>query len=304
MRMSVDIHDANLVIQHSPARWQEYVVLCKPRVVLLMILTSMVGMCLSTAHHFSWFIFFVANAGIGLVACSAAAVNHIVDRHIDRMMHRTENRPLVRGSVSTKNAVIFACILCCAGMFILIAYVNWLTALLTFLTLLGYAGIYTLYLKHQTPQNIVIGGLAGAAPPLLGWVAMTGHIAPEAILLTLIIFIWTPPHFWALAIYRVDEYAKANVPMLPVTHGIAFTKKNIVLYTILLFAVTLLPFAIGMSGWVYFTVAVLLNVRFLQWVIRLMRTNEPRVAFVVFRYSITYLMVLFVVMVVDHFVGV
>lgn len=174
--------------------------------------------------------------------------------------------------------------------------------MLTFLTLIGYAGIYTLFLKHKTPQNIVIGGIAGAAPPLLGWVAMTGHIDPGALLLMLIIFIWTPPHFWALAIYRVDEYAKANVPMLPVTHGIYFTKMNIVLYTILLFAITLLPFAINMSGWLYLISVILLNMRFLQWTIRLLYTNKPKIALSVFRFSIIYLMSLFVILLADHFI--
>ena len=209
--------------------------------------------------------------------------------------------------IFAKNAIIFAIILCIAGMFILFKFVNTLTAVLTFLTLVGYAGIYSLYLKHATPQNIVIGGLAGAAPPLLGWVAMTGHIDPGALVLfliifLLIIFVWTPPHFWALAIYRVDEYAKADVPMLPVTHGIAFTKLNIVLYTIILIAITLFPFAIGMSGWIYLIAAILLGARFLQWTIRLMRSDDPRIAMLVFRFSITYLMLLFVALIVDHFI--
>lgn len=280
----------------------DYITLCKPRVVMLMILTSMVGMCLATPDHFSWMIFFLGNIGIALVAGSAATVNHLVDCHIDRLMYRTQNRPIAQGTIKTKNAIIFATVLFIVGIFILIAYVNLLTAILTFLTLVGYAGIYSLYLKHATPQNIVIGGLAGAAPPLLGWVAMTGHIAPGAIILLLIIFVWTPSHFWALAIYRVDEYAKADVPMLPVTHGIRFTKINILLYTILLFAISLLPFAIGMSSWIYFIVAILLGTRFLQWTIRLLRTNNPQIAMQVFRFSITYLMILFVALIVDHFI--
>lgn len=277
-----------------------YLTLCKPRVVLLMILTSMVGMALAPVN-FSWVIFICGNIGIALMAGSAAAINHLVDRHIDRIMHRTQNRPIAQGIINTTGAIVFAVILCVAALFILIKYVNNLTALLTFITLIGYAGVYTLLLKHKTAQNIVIGGLAGAAPPLLGWVAMTGHVDPGAILLMLIIFVWTPPHFWALAIYRVDEYAKASVPMLPVTHGIRYTKINIVLYTILLCAITLLPFAIGMTGWIYFITAIVLNMRFLQWVIRLMRTDEPRVALSVFRFSIIYLMLLFVALLVDHF---
>lgn len=280
---------------------RDYIILCKPRVVLLMILTSMVGMSLAPTAHFSWLIFLLGNIGIALIAGSAASINHLVDQHIDRLMHRTKNRPIVMGKVSPRNAIIFSAVLLIVGLFILIQFVNMLTAILTFLTLVGYAGVYTLYLKHATPQNIVIGGLAGAAPPLLGWVAMTGHIDPGALILLLIIFVWTPPHFWALAIDRVDEYAKADVPMLPVTHGIAFTKLNILLYTILLFAITLLPFAMGMSGWIYLIAAVLLGTRFLYWAIRLMRTDEPGVAMSVFRFSITYLMLLFVALVVDHF---
>ncbi len=281
--------------------FRDYIILCKPRVVLLMILTSMVGMCLAPSTHFSWLIFVLGNSGIALVAGSAACINHLMDRHIDRLMRRTENRPIVQGKVSAKNAIIFAIILGIAGLFILMKFANTLTAALTFLTLIGYAGIYTLYLKHATPQNIVIGGLAGAAPPLLGWVAMTGHIDPGAIILVMIIFVWTPPHFWALAINRVDDYRKADVPMLPVTHGIAYTKLNILLYTILLFAVTLLPFAIGLAGWIYLIAAIVLGARFLQWAIRLMRTDDPAVAMMVFRFSITYLMVLFVALVVDKF---
>ncbi|PIZ04322.1 MAG: protoheme IX farnesyltransferase [Gammaproteobacteria bacterium CG_4_10_14_0_8_um_filter_38_16] len=283
-------------------RITDYLTLCKPRVVLLMILTAMVGMCLSSAQNFSWVIFFWGNIGIALLASSAAAVNHIVDQHIDCIMLRTKNRPLVQGKVSTRNAIIFSVVLCFLGMFILIEYVNALTAMLTFLTLIGYAGIYTLYLKHKTPQNIVIGGLAGAAPPLLGWVAMTGQIDPGAIILTLIIFLWTPPHFWALAIYRVNDYANADVPMLPVTHGIAFTKLNIVLYTVMLFGMTLMPFAIGMCGLLYLIVAVALNIYFLHYAVRLKRTSDPAVAFGLFRYSIIYLMALFMAMIVDHFV--
>ncbi|OGT48885.1 MAG: protoheme IX farnesyltransferase [Gammaproteobacteria bacterium RIFCSPHIGHO2_12_FULL_38_11] len=280
---------------------KSYLTLCKPRVVLLMILTSMVGMALAPVH-FSWTVFIFGNTGIALMAGSAAAINHLVDRQIDRIMNRTQNRPVAQGTITTRNAILFSIILCAFSLFILINYVNNLTALLTFLTLIGYAGIYTLFLKHKTPQNIVIGGIAGAAPPLLGWVAMTGHIDPGALLLMLIIFIWTPPHFWALAIYRVDEYAKANVPMLPVTHGIYFTKMNIVLYTILLFAITLLPFAINMSGWLYLISVILLNMRFLQWTIRLLYTNKPKIALSVFRFSIIYLMSLFVILLADHFI--
>ncbi|OGT44105.1 MAG: protoheme IX farnesyltransferase [Gammaproteobacteria bacterium RIFCSPHIGHO2_12_FULL_40_19] len=289
-------------METQSVRLRDYFELCKPRVVALMILTSMVGMCLAKPTHFSWVVFLLGNVGIALVAASAAAINHLVDRHIDRLMHRTKNRPIAQGKVSTKYAIMFATTLCVTGLFVLIEFVNTLTALLTFLTLIGYAGIYTMYLKHATPQNIVIGGIAGAAPPLLGWVAMTGHIDLGAIVLLLIIFVWTPPHFWALAIYRVDEYAKADVPMLPVTHGIAYTKLNIVIYTVALFAVTLLPFVVGMSGWVYLVAAILLGARFIQMAIQLKKTVEPKVAMAVFRFSITYLMGLFIALVVDRFV--
>lgn len=288
------------VVFQKSVRLRDYIELCKPRVVLLMILTSMVGMFLTPAHVFSWVLFLWGNLGIGLVACGAAAFNHLMDQRIDRLMIRTQRRPIAQGKISTTQAILFAMALSILGTTVLVLYVNVLTALLTALTLMGYAVIYTLFLKYKTPQNIVIGGLAGAAPPLLGWVAMTGHVDPAAILLMLIIFVWTPPHFWALAIYRVDEYAKADVPMLPVTHGIALTKRHIVLYTAALFAVTLLPFVIGMSGWVYLVVVTLLNGRFLQWCVRFVKTDDPRVAFCVFKFSITYLMVLFLALLVDH----
>ena len=269
---------------------------------MLMILTSMVGMCLATTpHYFSWKLFFLGNLGIALMACSAAAVNHLVDRHIDRVMKRTENRPLVQGSVSTQQAIIFSFILCIVGLFILIRYVNNLTALLTFITLIGYAVIYTMYLKHATPQNIVIGGLAGAAPPLLGWVAMTGHIGLGAVVLLGIIFVWTPPHFWALAIDRVEEYKKANVPMLPVTHGITHTKKNIFGYTIVLFFVSLFPFFIHLSGWIYLMGALILNLRFIQMAYRLLRASDHQLALPLFHFSIIYLMTLFILLLLDHY---
>lgn len=281
-----------------------YITLCKPRVVMLMILTSMVGMCLATTKDdFSWHLFFLGNIGIALMACSAAVVNHLIDRHIDRVMKRTKNRPLAQGNISAKNAIIFSVMLCIVGLYILIRDVNHLAAALTFLTLIGYAVIYTMYLKHATPQNIVIGGLAGAAPPLLGWVAMTGHIGLGAIILLLIIFVWTPPHFWALAIDRVEEYKKAEVPMLPVTHGIAYTKQNIFWYSIMLSLVTLLPFIIHMSGWIYLIGAVLLNARFIQLTYRLLRSNDSTLAMRTFRYSISYLMLLFVLLVTDHFIS-
>lgn len=266
-----------------------------------MLLTSVVGMLLAPAV-FSWKIFFLGNLGIGLMACSAAVVNHVVDRHIDRLMQRTEKRPLVQGDISTRNAILFSSILGVLGFVILIFYINTLTAFLTFATLIGYAGIYTGYLKHATPQNIVIGGLAGAAPPLLGWVAMTNQVQWGAIVLVLIIFVWTPPHFWALAIDRVEEYKKARVPMLPVTHGILHTKKNIFVYTIVLFFVTLLPYFIGLSGVLYLLSAIGLSGYFCYLAYRLLRANDNALAMRTFKYSIVQLMLLFVALILDHFV--
>jgi len=242
-----------------------------------------------------------ATIGIGLAASSAAVINHILDRHIDFKMGRTEKRPLPTGIITPKQAIIFSVVLAVISMSILLYFVNILTALLTFLTLLGYAFFYTLFLKHATPQNIVIGGITGAAPPLLGWAAMTGSIDPNSLLLVLIIFVWTPPHFWALAIYRYNDYAKANVPMLPVTHGIKFTKISIVLYTVLLLAVSVLPFVMGLSGLIYFISAIILGLVFLYWTIKLYLTTEPIIAMQTFRYSITYLMVLFTTMLIDHY---
>lgn len=276
-----------------------YLTLCKPRVVLLMMIKAMVGMAMSPV--FSWQIFFIANIGIACAASAAATLNHLVDQHIDRIMLRTQNRPLVQGVVTPSRALLFATVLGLIGFGLLYFFVNTVTALLTFCSLLGYAVVYTLYLKHQTVQNIVIGGLAGAAPPLLGWVAMTNHIGPQAILLMLIVFVWTPPHFWSLAIYRKTEYAKANVPMMPVVFGDHYTKINIFLYTILLTAITYLPFAIGMSGWLYFICITVLNARFLAMTFRLF-SKDIFYAYKIFKYSIVYLFVLFIVLLLDHFV--
>lgn len=283
------------------ATWRDYLELCKPRVVMLMILTTIVGMCLATTDFVPWPIFIFGNAGIALAACSAAIINHLLEKKIDQLMQRTKRRPIAKGKISPRTATLFALILCILSMLLLIAFVNILTALLTFLTLIGYAGIYTIYLKHATPQNIVIGGLAGAAPPLLGWVAVTGHIDPASLLLTLIIFTWTPPHFWALAIYRVEDYAKANIPMLPNTHGIPYTKLNILFYTLLLSAVSLLPFVVSMSHWIYLIATILLNIGFLYWAIRLKISDDNRIAMSTFRYSIWYLMSLFAALLIDHY---
>ncbi|MBP8263187.1 MAG: heme o synthase, partial [Pseudomonas sp.] len=237
--------------QQEHASWRDYLELTKPRVVVLMLITSLVGMFLATRAGVAWPVLVFGNLGIGLCAGAAAAVNHVVDRRIDSIMARTHKRPVTAGRLSPVAALSFALLLAVTGMALLLAFTNELAAWLTLASLLGYAVLYTGFLKRATPQNIVIGGLAGAAPPLLGWVAVTGHISAEPLLLVLIIFAWTPPHFWALAIHRKEEYAKADIPMLPVTHGEHYTKVHILLYTCMMFAVTLLPYAIHMSGLLY-----------------------------------------------------
>jgi protoheme IX farnesyltransferase len=287
--------------KQSLAGIRDYLELCKPRVVLLMILTSLVGMCLATPGSVSWIVLVFGNLGIAMVAGAAAAVNHIADQHYDKLMRRTENRPIVQGKISVRKSFFFAVGMCAGGMLILFSLINTITALLSFLSLIGYAIFYTLYLKHATPQNIVIGGVAGAAPPLLGWTAVTGSISPEALLLMLIIYVWTPPHFWALAIYRLEDYAKANIPMLPHTHSVAYTKLNILLYTILLACVTLLPYVINMSGMIYLIGVILINAGFLFHAIRLFFSNKKQYAIGTFWYSIYYLGILFVLLLVDHY---
>jgi len=241
------------------------------------------------------------NLGIALCAGSAAAVNHIVDRHVDDKMARTLNRPLAQGRITPRQAIQFALITGLLGMAILLIFTNVLTAWLTLASLVGYAFIYTMFLKRATPQNIVIGGLAGAAPPLLGWTAVTGEIHHNALLLVLIIFAWTPPHFWALAVHRKDEYAKAEIPMLPVTHGERYTKINILLYTLLLIIVTTMPYLTGMFGWLYLVSSLLLGLGFLYWAIVMLRSEGGNSGMKTFQYSIVYLMVLFAVMLVDHY---
>lgn len=282
--------------------WRAYIDLCKPNVVLLMLLTSVVGMYLATPGLVPLNTLVFGVLGIGLTACAGAAVNHVVDRHLDAVMSRTRNRPLPTKRIATRNALLFATLLAISGLAILVSFINTLTAILTLLTLIGYAVIYTLFLKRATPQNIVIGGAAGAAPPMLGWTAVTGHLDPQALILVLIIFAWTPPHFWALAIHRHKEYATAKIPMLPVTHGIPFTKLYILLYTILLFAVSLLPYATGMSGNLYFIGAIVLNSIFLYFALMLMFSRKPLIAMQTFHYSIFYLMLLFVILLMDHYI--
>ena len=281
--------------------WRDYLELCKPNVVALMILTSVIGMVLATQQSVPLSVLIFGNLGIALCAGSAAAVNHIVDRHVDDKMARTLNRPLAQGRITPRQAILFALITGLLGMAILLIFTNVLTAWLTLASLVGYAFIYTMFLKRATPQNIVIGGLAGAAPPLLGWTAVTGEIHHNALLLVLIIFAWTPPHFWALAVHRKDEYAKAKIPMLPVTHGDRYTKINILLYTLLLIIVTTMPYLTGMFGWLYLVSSLLLGLGFLYWAIVMLRSEGGNSGMKTFQYSIVYLMVLFAVMLVDHY---
>ena len=281
---------------------KNYYELCKPNVVLMMLITALVGSLLASKTLAPLSLIAFAMLGIALCASSAAAINQIIDRKTDANMNRTENRPIPQGEVSPVNASIFALILGSLGAAVLVIYVNTLTALLTLASLIGYAFVYTVYLKRATPQNIVIGGLAGAAPPLLGWTAVTNSIDPNSLLLVLIIFAWTPPHFWALAIHRKDDYAKENIPMLPVTHGVQFTKLQIILYTIILILVSLLPFVVMMSGILYFISAVILGVIFLYYAVRLYFDEDSVSAFPTFVYSIYYIFLIFAALLIDHYI--
>jgi heme o synthase len=283
------------------SRSREYYELCKPRVVMLIVFTAIIGMFLAVPGMPPMSALIWGTIGITLQAASAAAVNQIIDRNIDRRMARTCGRPLVTGTLGMTECIAFATALGLAGFVILWFLVNPLTAWLTQFALIGYAGIYTLYLKRATPLNIVIGGAAGAAPPVLGWVAATGEVHGHALILFLIIFIWTPPHFWALAIERCEEYAKADIPMLPVTHGIEYTKTQVVLYTILLIVVTVLPFATGMSGLLYLVGALIFGGQFLYYAVRLKWKPVPGLPMKTFGYSIVYLMVIFTLLLVDHY---
>jgi protoheme IX farnesyltransferase len=280
---------------------KNYYELCKPNVVLMMLITALVGSLLASKTLAPLSLIALAMIGIGLCASSAAAINQIIDRKVDANMNRTENRPIPLGEVSPVNASIFAFVLGSFGVLILVLYVNALTAMLTLASLIGYAFIYTVYLKRATPQNIVIGGLAGAAPPLLGWTAVTNSIDPNALLLVLIIFAWTPPHFWALAIHRKDDYAKENIPMLPVTHGVPFTKLQIILYTIILILVSILPFVVLMSGIFYLSSALILGFIFLYYSVRLYLSSNNDLAFPTFAYSIYYIFLIFAALLIDHY---
>ncbi len=281
--------------------FRSYYLLCKPNVVYMMLICALVGMLLAEDSVSSISTIMVALLGIALCSGSAAAINQVIDRNADAAMTRTDQRPLPQGELSAFHASSFAFVIGVLGAFILYLYINTLTMVLTLASLIGYAFIYTVYLKRATPQNIVIGGLAGAAPPLLGWASISNTIDPYALLLVLIIFVWTPPHFWALAIYRKEEYAKESIPMLPVTHGVAFTKLQIVLYTIILFIVSVLPYIVLMSGFVYLISAVVLSTIFMYYSIKLYFSNDDAVAMKTFNFSIYYIFLIFVALLCDHY---
>ena len=281
---------------------KSYYELCKPNVVYMMLICAFVGMLLAEESVESFGYLIVALTGIAFCAASAAAINQVIDRKTDASMTRTDQRPLPQGELSATHASIFALIIGVFGATILFLYVNTLTMALTLASLIGYAFIYTIYLKRATPQNIVIGGLAGAAPPLLGWASVTNSIDPYALLLVLIIFVWTPPHFWALAIYRRDEYAKESIPMLPVTHGVVFTKLQIVLYTIILYVVSLLPYVVLMSGEIYLFSALILSSIFLYYSINLYYSSDIEDAMKTFQFSIYYIFLIFLALLIDHFI--
>ncbi len=281
---------------------RSYYQLCKPNVVLMMLLCALVGIILASDILLPLKEIIIPLIGIAFCSASAAAINQIIDRKADAEMERTDQRPIPQGEISVQEASIFAFFIGLIGFLILMYLVNTLTALLTVAALGGYAFIYTIFLKRATPQNIVIGGLAGAAPPLLGWASVTNTIEPNALLLVLIIFIWTPPHFWALAIYRKDDYAKQSIPMLPVTHGVAFTKLQIVLYTIILFLVSLFPYIVLMSGLIYLVSAIILSSIFLFYSIRLYLSDDDKHAMATFWYSIYYIFLIFIALIIDHFI--
>ncbi|MFK7954562.1 MAG: heme o synthase [Lysobacterales bacterium] len=287
--------------QAEPSTFSRYYELCKPGVVMLIVFTAVVGMLLASPGMVELPVLLAATAGIGLSSASAAAINHLLDRRIDQVMDRTRNRPLPAGHLGTRQVLTFAISIGVMGLALLVWQVNMLTAVLTAISLIGYAIVYTVYLKRATPQNIVIGGAAGAAPPLLGWVAVTGQLDPPAYILFLIIFIWTPPHFWALAIFRRNDYAAVGMPMLPVTHGVPYTRWQILFYTVLLVLVTLLPYLTGMSGLFYLAGAVVLGVGFLYYALRLMVDDSVGLPMRMFGYSIWYLMALFAFLLIDHY---
>ena len=283
------------------ATWRDYYTLTKPRVVQLLVFTAIIGMFLSTPGMVPWDVLVFGSLGIGLAASSGAAINHVLDRRFDAEMARTRHRPLPSGRINERDAMAFALALGLAGIAMLALLINPLTAVLTFAALIGYAVVYTVWLKRATPQNIVIGGAAGAAPPVLGWAAVQNDVTGHALLLLLIIFTWTPPHFWALAIARKSDYEKAEIPMLPVTHGEALTKDFVLYYTILLIVVSVLPWLTGMSGVLYLLAALALGAGFLWYAIELRGSDDNRVALRTFHYSISYLVALFSFLLLDHY---
>jgi protoheme IX farnesyltransferase len=295
MAMQLTLHD-------TAQRMRHFYALTKPRVTLLAVFCAVIGMFLATPGMVPWRVLFAGATGIALLAGAAFAINCLIEREIDAKMARTRARPLPRGELSSLQTVVFAGVIGGIGMFLLYRYVNALTMWLTFGTFVGYAIIYTILLKPATPQNIVIGGLSGAMPPLLGWTAVTGEVAPEALLLVLIIYAWTPPHFWALALYRTEDFTRAGLPMLPVTHGQKFTRLHVLLYTLILIASTLLPFVYGMSGWIYLLAALALDGMFLYYAIRIYTAYSDRLAQQTFRYSVVYLAGLFTALLLDHYV--
>ena len=291
-----------LILHDTAQRMRQFYALTKPRVTMLAVFCAVIGMFLATPGMVPWRVLFAGTAGIGLLAGAAFAINCLIEQEIDAKMARTRARPLPRGELTSLQTIVFAGVIGGIGMFLLYGYVNALTMWLTFGTFVGYAIIYTVVLKPATPQNIVIGGLSGAMPPLLGWTAVTGEVAPEALLLVLIIYAWTPPHFWALALYRTEDFARAGLPMLPVTHGQKFTRLHVLLYTLILIASTLLPFVYGMSGWIYLATVLALDGIFLYYAVRIYTAYSDRLAQQTFRYSVVYLAALFTALLIDHYV--
>ena len=291
-----------LILHDTAQRMRQFYALTKPRVTMLAVFCAVIGMFLATPGMVPWRVLFAGTAGIALLAGAAFAINCLIEQEIDAKMARTRARPLPRGELSSLQTVVFAGVIGGIGMLLLYRYVNALTMWLTFGTFVGYAIIYTILLKPATPQNIVIGGLSGAMPPLLGWTAVTGQVAPEALLLVLVIYAWTPPHFWALALYRTDDFTRAGLPMLPVTHGQKFTRLHVLLYTLILIASTLLPFIYGMSGWIYLLSVLVLDGIFLYYAVRIYTAYSDRLAQQTFRYSVLYLAGLFSALLIDHYV--
>ena len=290
-----------LILHDTAQRLRQFYALTKPRVTMLAVFCAVIGMFLATPAMVPWRVLFAGTAGIALLAGAAFAINCLIEREIDAKMARTRARPLPRGELTPLQAVVFAGVIGGIGMLLLYRYANALTMWLTFGTFVGYAVVYTILLKPATPQNIVIGGLSGAMPPLLGWTAVTGEVAPEALLLVLIIYAWTPPHFWALALYRTEDFTRAGLPMLPVTHGQKFTRLHVLLYTLILVASTMLPFVYGMSGWIYLATALVLDGMFLYYAVRIYTAYSDRLAQQMFRYSVIYLAGLFTALLLDHY---